>query len=190
MTKTAFVFMTVTLTLSGTASSSAQEMRSFPQPFYQTATEHCTLTASKERPDSILRLNIGRKNPDHTCAFTQTETVTLFTEILDAQEKSEHRGSYTSLLLGSLAHYAWMQRYLMETARRDEKWSQKTGKPVSGHENIYVDSILNRPAIIDVFNKAGEKQGYRFSGASCEKVFISENGLPYDAFCWIEMTPR
>lgn len=190
MTKTALVFMTATLTLSGTASSSSQDTRSLQQPFYQTATEHCTLSASRERPGSTLRLNIGRKDPDHECAFTRSETIKLFSEILDAQEKSEFKGSYSSLLLGSLSHYGWMQRYLMETARRDENWSQKTGKPLSGHENTYVDSVLNRPEIIHVFNKAGAKQGFRFSAASCEKVFISEAGLPYDAFCWIEMTPE
>lgn len=196
MTKTALVFMTASLTLSGTSPfegpewAAAQEVTSPRKAFYQTETEACTLVASSEGPGAFMRLDIGRKNPDQDCAFTQAETVALFTEILKSQEAGDNEGSYTSLMLGSLAHYAWMQRYLMETARRDDNWSQETGRPVSGHENSYVNSILNRPAIIGVFNKAGAQLGYRFSGASCEKVFISEKGLPYDAHCWIEMTPE
>lgn len=189
MTKTALVFMTATLTLSTTVPSLAQESRAMRKPFYETETEHCTLKASNERPGGTLRLDIGRKDPDHACAFTEAETVALFTRILGAHQQNNSGGSYTSLMLGSLSHYSWMQRYLMETARRDENWSQKMGRPIAGHENTYVNSILNRPEMIEVFNKAGAKHGYRFSGASCEKVFISENGLPYDAFCWIEMTP-
>lgn len=79
--------------------------------------------ASRGSPGSIIRLDIGRKNPDHDCAFTQVETVALFSKILNAQETGEFTGSHTSLMLGSLAHYAWMQRHLMETARRDKNWS-------------------------------------------------------------------
>lgn len=188
MTKTALVFMTATLTLSGTASGSAQDPRALRKPFYEATSEHCTVTASGDRPGGALRLDIGRKNPGQACAFTREETITLFRKILDAHEENNKGASYSSLMLGSLGNYAWMQQYLTETARRDENWSQKTGKPVSGHENTYVNSLLNSPEIIEAFNQAGAQHGYRFSGASCEKVFISEEGLPYDAFCWIEMT--
>lgn len=188
MTKTALVFMTATLTLSGTAPASAQDSRALRKPFYEATSEHCRITASGDRPGGALRLDIGRKNPGQACAFTRAETIALFQKILDTHEENNGGASYSSLMLGSLENYAWMQQHLTETARRDQNWSQKTGKPVSGHENTYVNGILNRPEIIEAFNQAGAKHGYRFSGASCEKVFISEEGLPYDAFCWIEMT--
>lgn len=161
-----------------------------PEVFFETETEHCTISAAVEPKSQLLRLDMTHKIDGRNCALTQEETVELFANIFKARAETGDRKTYSSLMIGDVGDYAWMQRYLMETARADPAWSQATGRPKTRHANHYVNAVLSRPAVIDVFSRAGSKYDYRFTGMDCEKVFISDDGLPVDAFCWAERAQK
>ncbi|WP_282608501.1 hypothetical protein [Pelagibius sp. Alg239-R121] len=171
-------------------STEAQEVSSRDKPFFETVTERCILKASIEKKDSLLRLTIVHTTAGQDCAFSAEDTVSLFSDLLAAHEAAASETRINSLMLGSLENYDWIQRYLMNTAREDEAWSQESGKPASMHANHYVNAILSRPTVLKVFDRAGKTHGYSFSGTSCEKVFVSDEGLPFDAFCWLELAPE
>jgi len=165
-----------------------------PQPetpaldvFYEMQTTRCDIQAGKEEKWQLIRLHLNHQLAGVTCGLTKQQTFSLLVDMLEANQKVNGQQPYQAMMIGHIEDYAWLQRHLTETARRDTGWSMKKAKPAHLSVNAYVSQLLSMPDVIDVFNLAGEKQGYRFSTMDCEKVFISAGGLPYDAFCWLKM---
>jgi len=159
------------------------------QVFFETESKHCTVSAAAEPKWNVLRIDFTRKSVGQNCALSEEATGVLLNAVLQAHRETGDRGAYKSFLIGSVENYAWMQQRLIDTARQDARWSKEKGRPVSGHANSYVNAVLSAPDVLAVFNEAGAKHGYTFVSVSCEKVLISRERLPADAFCWAEIRP-
>lgn len=165
-----------------------------PQPknpaievFYEMQTTRCDIQAGKETKWQLLRLQLNHQLAGVPCSLTKQQTMSLLEDILQANQKVNGQQVYNAMMIGSIENYSWLQRHLTESARQDKHWSTENAKPLDSNINAYVSQQLSVAEIIATFNLVAEKYGYRFSTMDCEKVFISVDGLPYDAFCWLKM---
>ena len=169
------------------ADDTSNEQAALYQSFFRTETKHCTVTAATEPRWHLIRVDISRKEAQRRCALEKPETIELFTAIFKTHHATKDRQTYQSLMIGSVGNYTWMTEFLTDTSRVDPAWSRETGKPARGSVNAYVNRVLSRPPVVDVFNQAGKENGYVLSDMDCEKVFLSDEGLPMDAFCWLTL---
>lgn len=93
----------------------------------------------------------------------------------------------TSIFIGRIYIYKWMSEYLGRTALNDKRWNRARRRPVAGSPNQYVNTVLNSPALLGPIMKQVEKNQYRITGVSCEKVLTDERRVPYDAMCWLKL---
>lgn len=170
--------------------ASAEGATPTAQPFFETKTEHCMVRAATEHSWKVIRVDMDGISAGQDCVLSKQETVEIFTLVFRTHKDSRDRNPSVSLMVGSVGRYPWMQNHLTETARTDPDWMQDEGKPVDGRTNVYVNRILSRPAAAGVFNRAAEPYGFRLADMDCEKVFVSDDGLPYDAFCWLRVEPQ
>lgn len=177
----------VAAVLSQTMLCGSAALAASDEAVFELRTQRCVLKASADSHGKLLRLDVTQAQPAQTCGFDAEETVTYLSELFAALDAGDKQSRFTSLMLGQIENYSWLQRHLMDTARRDTAWSQERGKPARVHINDYVNSVLSRPAALEVFNSAGRTHGYSFTTANCEKVFVSSDGLPFNAFCWLTM---
>ena len=168
----------------------AEEPASSYEPFFEMQVRYCSVSAFADPKWRLLRVDLHRKTLRQDCALSEAETIALFAAVFEAHAATGDAATYASLMIGAVANYAWMQRYLTDTARGDPDWSPESGRPVVGHANSYLKRILSVPRVMQPFNRAGAPSGYRLSEMSCEKVFISDDGLPVDAFCWLDLERR
>lgn len=152
-------------------------------------TAHCIVSASTER-NGHARVHTSSKTAQNTCAITEDETAALLSDIFSIQSDNNDPSKNRTIMIGRIQNYAWLQQHLIKTAERDPAWSRKTKRPKSGHANRYVNRVLGSPAIVRTLNRVAWKHGFNFTGADCEKIFISKDGLPYDGTCWIVFEAR
>lgn len=160
------------------------------QPFFEARTEHCVVRAATEPKWQVIRVDMNEISAGRDCVLSKQETVQVYSLVLKTHKDPRDRTAYASLMVGSVGRYPWIQKHLMETARADTAWMPDKGRPADGRTNAYVNRVLSRPAVVDVFNRAAAPYGFRLADMDCEKVSISDDGLPYDAFCWLRITPR
>ena len=153
---------------------------------FESETARCEVRVAAEPAHGLLRVDMQQKQSGVACALSREETVALYTRVFAAQANHGRTVSYHSVMIGDVSDYGWLQRYLTDTARADPNWSREKGRPVTGHANHYVNAVLSRPDVLAVWDEAGARYGYHFTRTDCEKVFISDNGLPVDAFCWMD----
>ncbi|MCG8589207.1 MAG: hypothetical protein MJE66_07945 [Proteobacteria bacterium] len=61
--------------------------------------------------------------------------------------------------------------------------------PAAGSANAYVNRVLSAAAVTQVFARASGSAGLKVGRMDCEKVRVAE-GLPIDAFCWLELAAK
>ena len=154
---------------------------------YEARTARCGIRVESHGRWSTLRLRFSRDDGTQACELSRDETIGVLTEAFKAVLRNPQQG-YESLVLGRLVDYAWLRRHLSDTAAADDGWSHAERKPTAGRINAYVERVLARPEILGAMNEAAGLAGYGLKGFSCEKVLVSEAGLPFDAFCGAELT--
>ena len=153
------------------------------QLLYQTRTALCDARVEANRKWSTIRLRLSRGDDGRPCALTREETVDILARAFASLNRRRHR-AYGSFVLGRIEDYAWLRGHLEQTAAADAGWSRAEGRPAAGGSpNAYVEAVLARPAILQSLDRAAAQAERRFGDFSCEKVLISEDGLPFDAFC-------
>ena len=152
-------------------------------------TAHCVVRATTER-DGHARIHTSSKTAQNTCAMTESETAALLSDIFAVQSANNDPSKSRTIMIGRIQDYAWLQQHLLKIAERDPAWSRETKRPKTGNANRYVNRVLGDPAVVRTFNRAAWKHNFNFSGADCEKIFISNDGLPYDGTCWIAFGRR
>lgn len=156
--------------------------------FFETTTTRCNIEASAEPEWHVLRIQMKHNLMGTNCSLSQQQTLDLLSTALNAHKQTNDTESYDSLTLGNIENYAWIQHYLIETAKQDKDWAKTVGKSSKPQiKNNYVSSVLSSAEIINVFNLAGNKYGYRFSSITCEQVFVSYKNLPTNAICSIKI---
>lgn len=183
------LIVAVSVCLSGAAAAGGSAAAGV-KPFFKTETGACIFSATARPRSHTLRIDLAHLGNGHACGLSMKETVDTFSAMLEAHAGSDNRVTFGSVMIGPLSHYAWIQKFLTETARVDPGWSAKSGRPVAEKTMTYVDGVLSYPAVISVLNTAAHRHGYRFTTASCEQIHISSAGLPTDAVCWIDMVRR
>lgn len=153
--------------------------------FYKIKMVHCNIEASAEAEWHVLRIQIERHLIGVNCALSQQQTVALLSSILNAHKESGDTETYDSLFIGNIENYAWIQHYLGAAHRN--KIVTLGDKSVLLRRNNYISKALSSPAVINVFNLAGEKYGYRFSTMNCKKSSISYRNLAINALCSIKI---
>lgn len=176
-------------TLASASSQVSDALASPEETVFEASTEHCVLKASADYRGTLLRLDVTPTQAEQTCAFSKRETVALISGLFAAISTHDKGTSFHSLMLGQIESYSWLQQHLIDTAREDAAWSQAKAKPTNSSANDYVNQALSRSEALGIFNEAAQPYGYSFAAASCEKVFISSDGLPFNAFCWLTIAP-
>lgn len=157
------------------------------QTLYRTRTAHCEARVEGNRRWSTIRLRLSRDDDGRPCALTREETLDILGKAFASLTRRRHR-DYESVVLGRIEDYVWLRSHLEQTAAADAGWSQTQGKPAAGGSpNAFVEAALEQPAILQALNRASALAERRFVDFSCEKVLISEQGLPFDAFCGAEL---
>jgi len=179
-----FVLMASFLAVS-VASHQAQS-----EVLFEVESEHCAIHATADAKWHVIGLRMTHNVVGASCDFSEEESVEIVEKVLDAGARGGDLGVYNAFRIGDIEDYAWMRKHLMDTAREDPNWVEETGRPKSGDENSYVDKVLSDRIVMNVFNRVDEGHGVQFTKMSCEKVFISEDGLPMDAHCWAEFEQK
>ena len=168
----------------------AHEATPAAQPLFEARTEHCMVRAATEPKWKVIRVDMDEISAGRDCVLSEQETVEIYSLVFKTHKDTHDRTPYVSLIVGSVDRYPWMQRYLMDMARGDPDWRRDRGKPGDGRTNAYVNRVLSRSPVLDIFNRSSEPYGFRLADMDCEKVFVSDDGLPYDAFCWLHIAPE
>lgn len=158
------------------------------QLLYRARTAQCDARVEANRKWSTIRLRLSRGDEGRPCALTREETVDVLARAFASLNRRRHR-DYDSLVLGRIEDYAWLRQHLEQTAAADAGWSRAEGRPAAGGSpNAYVEAVLAQPAVLQSLDRAAAQAERRIGSFSCEKVLISEKGLPFDAFCGAELT--
>lgn len=172
------------------AAPAAAETPEVPnKPVFKMETAHCAVEARVE-PRGRARVYVTHKSSQKSCALTEKETSDLVFAVLGAQSVLKDQGDVRTLMLGKLHDFGWMQQHLIRTAESDPNWSQKDRRPKTGHANRYVNKVLSMPKVKLVLDQAASRFGLGYSGADCEKIFITKDGLPESGTCWILFARR
>ncbi len=154
---------------------------------YEARTARCRVLVESDWSWRTLRVRLHRDDDGQTCALSREETLDILGKTFTVISVRQ-RQAYGSLILGVVEDYEWLQRHLAETAAADGDWSRRKGRPqAGGSANAYVEKVLGRPAILQAMNRAVEASGHVFTGFSCEKIRISDDGLPIDGFCGLDL---
>ena len=154
---------------------------------YEARTARCRVLVESDWSWRTLRVRLQRDDDGQACGLSRDETLDILGETFTAISLRQ-RQAYRSLLLGVIEDYDWLQRHLAETAAADGDWSRRKGRPkAGGSANAYVEAVLGRPAILQSMNRAVEDSGHVFEGFGCEKIRISDDGLPVDGFCGMDL---
>lgn len=121
----------------------------------------------------------------------------------DAEDAAETSADVAAppeaIALGRLEEYPWLARALIDAALADPGWNTKTGRPVAGHVNDYVESQLLAPALRDRLAAPLAGSGLVITGVSVEKVLVRRVGdivpdarsparqVPFDAQVWLRL---
>jgi hypothetical protein len=159
----------------------------------------CFATVEAIREQGLLSVRMSREDESSlSCGLDRGQTLNLLGHIADALEKQGDRTVYTGIFLRQLRNYDWLARQLAETAAHDLGWNNAMGTPADmGDLNGYANRILSDPAILAAMGAAAPR--WRFTGFSCEKIFVSgpqttgiepswldpSQRLPFDGTCWI-----
>ena len=82
----------------------------------------------------------------------------------------------TSLMLGRLVNYPWIRTSLEAKAG---------AAPVKKLSREQFHAFVLKTERAAPFREALEEQGFRVTGANCEKLMFYRNGAPQDAMCWL-----
>ena len=159
----------------------------------------CELSLGKD--DTWRTLRIRTHHPDYVpCRITEAQVVALLEKGLPELGRSRVAPAYESIFLGRMIDYPWLCRYLALQAHGDEKWSSEKGRPLEGHINPFVATLLSDDRVLRPFRDAFSRVSYSVTGASVEKVLVKKckeisfcegeamEGLcPYDAQLWLTL---
>ena len=150
---------------------------------YEANTARCGVAVMSNGRWATLQVRVSRFDDSQTCALTREETVTILSRVFEQVSQRKDQ-AYQSVVLGLIEDYEWLQRHLVDSAAADDNWLRQEGRPkAGGSANAYVEQTLAQPQILRELNRAAGIAGYSFKSFSCEKLRISEDGLPMDGMC-------
>jgi len=149
--------------------------------------DELSLTTYKtELNKGILRLRSNSDLPLDT-------QISMLDRILRRVLKDEKRSELRTLFIGRLINTfgktnTQMSERLSTAAYRSPKWDKIKGKPVSGHENDFVQNIANEAMIYPELREVFKRHGLLIEFSSAEKVLIDPSDrLPYDCLTWFSI---
>lgn len=157
------------------------------QVLYERSQGDCLYRASHDAvpgQPGVLVINAFRPGGQR-CLITYEITHDLVESGTGQLQSRKDLSVITGIFLGRLIRYPWLGPYLREHASHDDQWSRAGGRPVRYHANTYVNRVVSEAPQLAPLRDLLEAGGYRMSGASCEKVLVDHEGLPYDALCWL-----
>lgn len=155
----------------------------------------------------ILRLRSSLNDPFN-------EQIKLLSAILDRVFQDEKKAKTHTLFIGRLINAfgennSQMSERLALAAYNSPLWDKAKGKPVSGHENTFVEKIGNEKMIYPELKKLFSKFGLDLKISGVEKVLIGtptryipfgesltkqgvkENDkLPFDGLTWFKISTK
>jgi len=132
----------------------------------------------------VVRLRV--KNAGD-CRLTSSQLSHAIGEGVKRYKSNRNLAEIESVFIGRIYRYQWLSDYLVNTARKDAVWNNKSGKPVKGSSNHYVNTALFSKKLLKPILGELAKFDYKITGVSCEKVLINDKKLPYDAMCWFRL---
>ena len=143
-------------------------------------------TYQTEHNAGILRLRSTSEMP-------LDEQIKLLSKLLDRALMDEDKSKVHTFFVGRLL-YAFgkknkqMSERLSQAAANSSLWNKQTGKPFSGHENLFVSAIANEAMIYPELKAIFKKHGLNLKFARAEKVLIYSDRLPYDCIAWFSIS--
>jgi hypothetical protein len=138
-------------------------------------------------------LNAGILRLRSTSLLPLDEQLKLLSKILDRVLVDEDKGKIHTLFVGRLL-YAFgeknpqMSDRLSAAAANSPLWNKRRGRPVTGHENKFVNTIANEAAIYPELKAMFNKHGLNLKFSSAEKVLVNSDRLPYDCLAWFSIS--
>lgn len=154
---------------------------------YEETFSECYATASHDAvPGGEGVLVIRAATNDHEfCTVDQQHLLQVLERGLIKLKEESELSAITSIFLGRIHAYPWMSHYILESSEVNKLWDTKSGRPVKGSANQYINTLLGSTIITTPFSRILTPAGYNLTGISCEKVLLNDENLPYDALCWI-----
>lgn len=159
----------------------------------------CTLRVEASETWHTLRLRAIHPQ-QKGCMITRDAMLEVLDSAFAKSAEPSLSGNYSSLFIGRLIDYPWLCHFLADSARRDPAWDATRGRPLNGHINHYVANILSAKKLISQIEIPFQKNGYRMTGVSVEKVLVGGfddvpfykgeryNGfVPFDAMVWFRL---
>jgi hypothetical protein len=140
----------------------------------------------------------------NSCSVKKDTTLKIINNTFSELTKSKSEIIFESLYLGRIIYNEWLSRHLVDRSLEEINWSTESGRPKNGHKiAAIVEKILEDPTIVNEINKSSTIGGYRVTGFSCEKILVSSSQtkkfepdwtptgkkVPYDAMCWLKLSP-
>ncbi len=130
--------------------------------------------------------------------LSKSDLLQLIKKLVTEQDSLLKAENFTSLFLGRLVEFPWMQAFLMRRAAESQDWQPQLDKPNHQEINAWVAKILFKHPIWQRIDALFSNSGYHLSGLSVEKVLVDDvaklgldavqdlNGkLPFDAQVWL-----
>lgn len=154
---------------------------------FEQENDQCTVRALHDAvPGSkgviMLKVFAGGKTD---CKMTKEASATALEGALQHYKSRTDLSEITSVFLGRLVPYKWLNTYLVEASKTSKQWDINKGRPVQGTSNQYVNTLLYKGKVLESFSRVLAKYNYKITGVSCEKVLINRDKLPFDAMCWL-----
>lgn len=162
---------------------------------------NCFATVEAIRDQGLLSIRMSREDESSlSCNLDRGQTLSLLRHIDEALTTQNDNTVYTGLFLRQLRNYDWLARHLADSTANNLAWNNAQGGPAdSTSVNSYVNATLSAPEILDAMGAAAPR--WRFTGFSCEKIFVSgpntagiepswldpSQRLPFDATCWLAL---
>ncbi len=130
----------------------------------------------------VIRPYLEKDGVHERCESLDKKHITQsLTQALQAYKKRDDLKPVTSLMLGRLVNYPWIKTTLAAQA----------GVPsVKKLSRRQFNAFVLKDEMMTPFKQALELQGFRLTGASCEKLIFYDNGAPQDAMCWLVIERR
>jgi len=156
---------------------------------YQATIAGCNVTVSHNavkgrKATIVIRARVNKER----CQISRDSIQLILSSAFSKLKQKKHLSEVSSIFLaGKLQTYRWMSRILVARSINNSRWNQKTGRPINGSANSYVNSLLFSDAVIRPFSKPLKKYHYKVTAVSCEKIIINKVKLPYEAMCWLRI---
>lgn len=160
---------------------------------YETVGGHCKVTVSHDAVVSQPGVLIIRplSNGEDSCSINEKQVVETLNLALEKFRARADLVPIASVFLGGrLIAYPWLSQYVIRDAQKNKKWNAGMGNPVGMTSNAYLNQVLFTGQALKPFASVLKQFHYEITGVSCEKVLINEDGLPYDAMCWLQVRSK